>query len=323
MKISSKKSINFNDVNLLSIKPTIIKSRDEIAFNNNRIIAAPMSAIMGHSFVKKAAQLGISLPIHRFCTVEEQQELLQIAIENKALFKTKSLLWLCVGLHDYKRRIEKNIDVLKENNVGILLDVANGFHLEVKDCMQELKKYECNNIFTGNIHTLSGWKFLEDIGSDFIRAGIGNGAACSTTNNTGIGRGQITIVDEIYNDGVFRSAELVSDGGIKESGDAAKSFAAGADYVMIGSMFSYANEAACNDTGHGIFYGGASKTAKNLMHQKTKNIEGKELSIDQTKLKSLEEIVQELSDGIKSSISYCGFSCIESFIGQGVFEIKL
>ncbi len=322
MKLSKKKSIDFKDVNLLSTQPSVINSRDEISFNKNRIIAAPMSAIMGKSFVKNAILSGISLPIHRFNTIDEQIELLDIAIEQKKLINSNSIIWLAVGLKDYKKRIESSLTILRDNHIGILLDVANGFHEEVENVVKQINKYELPNLFTGNIHTIQGWKFLENINSKFIRVGIGNGAACSTTTQTGIGRGQITIIDEIFCDYGFGNAAIVSDGGIKTPGDAAKAFGAGAEYIMIGSMFSYAREAECNINGQNVFYGGASAFAKKLIGLPEKNIEGEAVAIQQDKIKSLDAIVSDICDGIKSCISYSGYTRIEDFIGNAVFETK-
>ena len=128
MKLSKKTSLNFNDVNLLAVHPTIVKSRDEIEFEANRIIAAPMSAIMSPLFIQRAVQLGLSVPIHRFNAIDVQHDLLKLAIEQKNLFKSKSILWLCVSLHDFKQRIEKNLNLLEVNQVGILIAVANGFN---------------------------------------------------------------------------------------------------------------------------------------------------------------------------------------------------
>jgi len=322
MNLSKKKSLNFNDVNLLSVKPSIVKSREEIDCPANRIIVAPMSAIMGPLFIKRAVQLNLSVPIHRFNTVKEQQILLDEALDQKTLFNSSSILWLCVGLHDYKERIEGNLDILHSYNVGVLLDVANGFHTEVEKCINKIKAYNIENLFTGNIHTFSGWQFLENLESKFIRVGIGNGAACLTTNNTGIGRGQLTIIDEIYYDNGYKTAYIVSDGGIKEPGDACKAFASGADYIMVGSMFSYAAEAECNLNGQGVFYGGASKYAKEKMGLNQKNIEGTGLTIDKSKIQPLDKIVENLLDGIKSCISYCGYTKLDDFIGNGMFELK-
>ena len=133
----------------------------------------------------------------------------------------------------------------------------------------------------------------------------------------------MTIIDEIYSDFLFsNNAAIVSDGGIKEAGDAAKAFACGAEYVMIGSLFSKAREAECNLNGNGIFYGGASTYAKELLGLNKNHIEGSGELVEKSSIAPLESIVKKITDGIKSSISYSGYESLEEYIGNGFFEMK-
>jgi GMP reductase len=150
-----------------------------------------------------------------------------------------------------------------------------------------------------------------------IRVGIANGAACATKDKTGIARGQFTCITDIAD--AAHSAALISDGGIRSPADVAKAFGAGADYVMIGSYFSKAKESESQKTGY--FYGGASSMQKAKAGAATNRyVEGKALNIEQSDL-SLQEIVTDIADGVKSAISYSGYKTLEEFIGNGIFEL--
>jgi IMP dehydrogenase/GMP reductase len=321
MKISKKISLNFNDVHLLSDAPSVVSSRSEVLVPMERIIMAPMHSIQGTDLITAAVQSGISVPIHRFNTVSEQKELLSQAVKIKKLLNTKSELWISVGMNDYKERILANRDSLFINNVGVLLDVANGFSYDVEKVLQDIRRLVGDDLslFAGNVHTWSGFSFLETY-CNLIRVGIGPGEACLTTANTGIGRGQLTVIDEIAEN--QKHAAVVADGGIRGSGDLAKAFGVGADYVMIGGLFKHASEALCvqNNT---TFFGGASAKAKQSVGLPVKHVEGTEINIDREQIKPLGKILDELVDGLKSAIAYSGYSSLQTFIGNGKFEAKV
>jgi GMP reductase len=319
MKFKNSKSINFSDVNLLSEKISLVEHRDDVLFENNRLIVAPMSALQNSVFNSAAISIGLSLQIHRFCSIEDQHQALHEAVAIKTLFQSKSLIWLCVGLNDYKKRIDPIYQFLQDNQIGILFDVANGYSTHVGNTLKAFNaSYELPNTMTGNVHAWSGFEYLERLESKFIRVGIGNGLACETSNRTGIARGQISAIVDIVDK--LHSANLVSDGGIRSPADVAKAFGAGADYVMMGSVFAQASESESQKTG--VFYGGASSMQKEKMGtNRNKYVEGKELHIEQSDT-SLLEIVTNISDGIKSAISYSGYIDLESFIGNGIFEIN-
>lgn len=321
-KILNKQSLAFSDVHIISDRPSIVSSRNEINIDTSKIIAAPMGSIMGNKFVKAAIESGISVPIHRFNTPDEQHKLLELAISIRILLNSQSNLWISVGINDFDERIKPVHDMLLHNNVGVLLDVANGFSVDVKKALETISSRYGVKLFGGNIHSVKGFVHLEDAGCSRIRCGIGGGMACSTTDKTGVGKGQFSVISELVNE-LNTDALIVSDGGIRSPGDLAKAFGAGADEVMIGGYFASALEAECNQEGcDGTFYGGASATAKRIMGLPVKNVEGKEISVNPNKLKPLSELVKELTEGLKSAISYSGYSSLDTYIGGATFQIK-
>ena len=94
----------------------------------------------------------------------------------------------------------------------------------------------------GNIATPEAAKFLQKLGVDIIKVGIGPGSICTTRLVAGIGVPQLSAVLNVRNGIKNKNVKIISDGGIKYSGDLAKAFAAGADAVMIGSLFAGTDE---------------------------------------------------------------------------------
>ena len=163
----------------------------------------------------------------------------------------------------------------------------------------------------------------------YVRVGIAGGSPCATNDSTGYNRGPITEIMEIDQSNPWdpfldhrHKPFIIADGGIKNSGYAAKAFGAGADYVMMGGYFAKAFEAETHQIGDGTYWGGASHKQQILSTGKAyRHSEGKEVPI-LDELSSLETLVDELWGGISSAVSYGGYDTLTNFIGNGVFEIK-
>lgn len=317
------KSLYYKDVNLISNKLNLLSSRTLIEVPNNRFIAAPMGGLVGKKFIEESLSIGLSFCIHRICSALKQQQMLKDAIAYKEALGSKSLIWYSVGLKDWEERINPIYPMLVKHQIGILLDVANGFNINVGEALQKINaKYPLPNLFAGNVHTYQGLNYLSDSGARFVRVGIASGGVCDTKNQTGINRGQVTEITDCY-ENALADAAIVADGGIRSPGDAAKAFGAGAEYVMLGSYFSRAYEAACHENeDDGIFYGGASLKAKvesNGRSATSHFVEGLEVPV--TPYENLRFLVEALANGVKSAISYSGQTTLKDYIGRGTFEI--
>lgn len=318
-KIVTTTSYDFDDLHIITEKIGIVSSRNNIKFNNNKIIVAPMSAIQNAHFNHECIQNGLSLPVHRFNSPQEQFKLMEDAVSAIDLYNSQSRLWLSVGLKDWKERFDLCKKLLSTRPFELMLDVA---YCYTEDCIEEIKKikqYTSMNVASGNVHTGAAFHKMKQY-SNMLRCGIGAGEACLTTPNTGIGRGQLSVVLDCRSwtmeDG------LISDGGIRKPGDVAKAFGAGANYVMIGGMFKEAVESEAFKTG--VFYGGASSHAKSLVGNDNRYIEGKSIRVGTTtnEATTVKSIADSISDGVKSCVSYCGYDDIEDFIGNALFEVK-
>jgi GMP reductase len=322
-EILKSKSIYYNDVNLIA-QPCKVKSRKDIPSELNRIIVSPMQSIIGETFAIKANKLGLSLALHRFCSAEKEADLFTILPNKKNVFAS-------IGLNDWDR-----VEILSDAGVeNWLIDMANGYMSEEIDaCVKKLLyNVKVEKLMMGNVHTSHGFENLNNISSaknikKFIRIGIAGGSPCATNDSTGYNRGPITelmAIDENRNydvDNQITKSEIIADGGVKNSGYAAKAFGAGADYVMMGGYFVKAFEAETHVTGDGSYWGGASHKQQILQSGKPhRHSEGKEFKV-QDELKPLEELVTELWGGLSSAVSYGGYKSLTDFIGNGVFELK-
>lgn len=320
-KILPTKSIYYNDVNLINDRVSQVRSRvTDVPRELHRFIVSPMAALVGETFANEAARLGLTVCLHRFCSIEDEVKLYKS-------IPFKENVYCSIGLNDLARFSELN----RAGCDNFVLDIALGFHPDVGKYLMELEKYGViDKIILGNIHTDRGYDYLRDAANNagiphvIVRCGIGNGVACSSSDEVGVNRGQITEIMEC--DQVKRSMDfLCADGGIHKGGSICKAFAAGADYAMMGGFWMKAKEAESNIIGDGSYWGGASIKQQELIHgKKIRHSEGKVLENfnDPADLKPLEEIVNDLWLSVASSVSYSGYKTLTEAVGNGLFEIK-
>jgi IMP dehydrogenase len=126
----------------------------------------------------------------------------------------------------------------------IVLDTAHGHSKGVLDAVRALRSdYPELQIVAGNIATPEGYAALCDAGADGVKLGIGPGSICTTRVVAGVGVPQISAILECAAVARKRGVPIIADGGIKYSGDVVKAIAAGADCVMVGSLFAGTDEA--------------------------------------------------------------------------------
>jgi IMP dehydrogenase len=151
--------------------------------------------------------------------------------------------------------LERAAELVK-NRVDVLsIDSAHGHSSRVLEAVRLVKKaFPDVDLLAGNIATYEGAKALIENGADGVKVGIGPGSICTTRMVTGAGMPQITAISEAYRAGREHDIPVIADGGIKYSGDVAKAIAAGANVVMIGSLFAGVDESP----GETILYQGRS-----------------------------------------------------------------
>lgn len=184
------------------------------------VMAAPMKGIVGSELINKLDRLGGIGFLHRFLGNDAKYDY-QISHIVAKIFGT------AVGVLsvDYKQQLGFGSRI-------ICVDVANGYTEQVIAKCEEVANYISSGgynayVMGGCVVTIKGCERLYNAGCKFIRVGIGSGQLCTTRNATGIGRPQISALLECG--GNSDKYYTVADGGIRNSGDAAKALAAGAD----------------------------------------------------------------------------------------------
>jgi len=210
----------------------------------------------------------------------------------------------------------------------IAVDTAHGQSKAVIDMVQSIKgAYPQLQVIAGNVATPEAVRDLIEAGADCVKVGIGPGSICTTRIVAGVGMPQLTAIVNCAEEAAKTNTPIIADGGVKYSGDIAKALAAGADSVMIGSIFAGTDESP----GETILYEGrkfkayrgmgslgamsepegssdryfqdASNESKKYVPE---GIEGRIPAKGQ-----LDEVVYQLIGGLKSAMGYCGVSCIE------------
>lgn len=223
--------------------------------------------------------------------------------------------------------LEERLELLIKAGVDIFtLDSAHGHSRGVIEALKKTKKlYPQIPIIAGNIATSEGAKALVDAGADAIKVGMGPGSICTTRVVSGVGVPQISAVMDAAKVVKGTKVKVIADGGIKYSGDIVKAIAAGADVVMIGSLFAGTEESP----GQTILYQGRSykvyrgmgslgamkKGSKDRYFQSDEEEAGKlvpEGIEGRVPFKgSLASSIYQMVGGIRAGMGYCGVKTIE------------
>lgn len=233
----------------------------------------------------------------------------------------------------------KRAEALLEAGVdALVLDIAHG---HADHCIQMVRQLRSSfpqaQIVAGNVATREGARELVEAGADAIKVGIGPGSICTTRIVTGFGVPQLTAIMEsragVADTG--RQAPIIADGGIRISGDLVKALAAGADTVMIGSLFAGCQEAPGatvirNGQKVKVVRGMASLGAA-ISRKTTDQEESAESQADWEKVVpegveavvpyrgNVEEVIYQLVGGLRSGLSYGGARTIEELQATAEF----
>jgi IMP dehydrogenase len=219
----------------------------------------------------------------------------------------------------------KRADALVEAGVDVVaIDTAHGHSANVLDTLTKIKtRHENLQVVAGNIATAQAARDLIKNGADAIKVGMGPGAICTTRVVAGAGVPQITAIMECAQVAAKLNIPVIADGGIKFSGDIVKAIAAGADSVMIGSLFAGTDETP----GEIVLYEGRSYKAYRGMGSISAMKEGSkdryaQHGVEEGKLVAegiegrvaykgkLSESVFQMVGGLRSGMGYCGVRSI-------------
>ena len=232
---------------------------------------------------------------------------------------------------DYEERaaglVESRVD-------AIVIDTAHGHSSRVIEAVRKVKTAHPDiDVIAGNVATAEGTKALIDAGVDAVKVGIGPGSICTTRVVTGAGVPQITAILECVDAAEGSGAPVIADGGLKFSGDISKAIAAGADTVMIGSLFAGTEEAPGEVI---LFQGRSFKSYRGMgsigaMKKGSSDRYAQEGTVSDSKFVpegieariaykgTLADTVTQLVGGLKSGMGYTGCGSIKELQSNATF----
>ena len=225
---------------------------------------------------------------------------------------------------DWKERVSALVSVGVD---AIVVDTAHGHSQFVLDLVKEIKnEFPSLDLIAGNVATPEATEDLIKSGADCVKIGIGAGSSCTTRIIAGVGVPQLSAVIDCAEVGIKHDTPIIADGGIRYSGDVAKSLAAGADVVMLGGMLAGMDESP----GETIVYEGRRYKSYRGMGSLAAMKEGggeRYFQQERDELKLVPEGIEgmvpfrgpvnntifQLIGGLKSSMGYCGSQNLKAF----------
>jgi IMP dehydrogenase len=303
-------SLCYDDV-LLEPRYSEIRSRSEINIGGSLskdvhlelpILSAPMDTVTEDKMCLAMQNAGGYGIIHRYNNIQEQCKIVRLVsrhgIAPAAAVGTQG---------DF---LERAKELVRNGAKIICIDVAHGHHLLVKEAIRKLKnELNSTHVMAGNVATAKAFEDLSNWGADSIKVGIGGGSICSTRIQTGHGVSALQSVMDCSTVSKRTGTILIADGGIKNSGDIVKALAAGANFVMLGSLLAGTQESPGDviNTPNGkykTYRGMASKEAQRDWKGTTASREG--ISTHIPFKGSVSDVLEELAVGIRSGFSYSG-----------------
>lgn len=348
MRIENEIKLDYSDV-LIRPKRSTLGSRSEVdlerTFNFKNYIpdvaleephysgiplmAANMSGVGTMEVADILGKMGIFTCLVKTYTAEQLIEYYY----GDGLYRTDYVA-MSIGTsdNDYKK-LQTVYEKCKDNVKYVCIDIANGYSEHFTDHVRKVREnFPHLVIIAGNVVTGEMTEELILSGADIVKVGIGPGSCCTTRLVTGVGYPQLSAVIECADAAHGLGGHIIADGGCSSSGDVAKAFAAGADFVMLGGMFSGTDEGGgniitkynystdlvwddyeekylpkINQKKYIEFYGMSSETANNKHFGGLKDYRSSEGRTVLVPYKgSIASVVQEILGGIRSTMTYCG-----------------
>jgi len=235
--------------------------------------------------------------------------------------------------HDTMERVTALVEAGVD---AIVIDTAHGHTKGVVDQLKSVKaKFPDLDVVVGNIATAEAAKYLVEAGADAVKVGIGPGSICTTRVIAGVGVPQLTAVNEVAQAIAGSGVPVIADGGIRYTGDIVKAIAAGADVVMLGSMFAGVEESPGETI---IFEGRKFKSYRGMgsieaMQKGSKDRYFQDAEDDIKKLVpegisgrvpyrgKLIEVMFQIIGGLRAGMGYCGAPTISKLQGARFVRI--
>ncbi len=315
-----KEALTFDDVLMLPRYSNVLPNNTNIETSlTNKIklkvpfLSSAMDTVTESNMAIAIAQLGGIGIIHRNLNITNQSKEV-IKVKRQNLLSGAAIGTSNEDLERARSLLDSGVDL-------IVIDTAHGHSKNVIDILAKIKKISRDTpICVGNIATGEAAKNLFNSGANIIKVGIGPGSICTTRMVAGIGVPQISAIMEVKKSLNKKKVRIISDGGIKFSGDIAKALAAGADAIMMGSIFAGTDESPGKKFKiNGKFYkkyrgmgsigamssGSANRYFQKNYKDKSKFVpEGVEGRVEYKG--KVSKIIYQLQGGLRSSMGYIG-----------------
>jgi IMP dehydrogenase len=320
IKINKEKALCFDDI-LLVPQHSAVRSRKDVDANMHGydfpIVSSPMDTVTEWEMaVAIANQGGIGL-IHRY--MDKADQLIQLDMALKSTYN-KSNIGIAISALDVFDT-QYIHDAIRLGATWFCIDTANG-HGEA--CIKGVRSFKAHypnvKLMAGNVSTYKGFAALSDMGADAVRVGIGGGATCTTRIVSGHGVPTLQSIIDCYEWKKENNSTtlIVADGGIKNTGDIVKAFAAGSDLVMLGSMLAGTDETPGKIIdGYKHFRGMASAEAQMDWRGEVSVTEG--ISTMIAAKGPVFNIFNEILDGVGSGCSYSGAYALKELSEQAFY----
>lgn len=331
MRIEEDIKLDFKDV-LIRPKRSTLRSRSEVdlereykfrhsslTWSGIPIVAANMDHTGTLAMAKALSEHKLLTALHKFVTPEECKQAI------KAKPELLNYTFISSGTRDSDfDRLKAIMDAI--DSPHICLDVANGYSEYFVEFIKKTREAFPNKIImAGNVVTGEMAEQLILSGADIVKVGIGPGSVCTTRKKTAIGYPQLSAIIECADAAHGLHGHICADGGCTVPGDVVKAFAAGADFVMLGGMFSGHDECAGdiieqNGKSYKRFYGMGSAEAMNKYHGEVAEYrasEGKSVNVPYKG--PVEATIQDILGGLRSACTYVGASRLKSLPKRTTF----
>lgn len=312
LEVSNDVKLDFTDVLLVphfssidsrskvNLLKTFVMPHSNAEIRSTGIIAANMDGVGTFEAAKILYEHDVMVAIHKNYSAEDLIHFFQSEESDLSFYS------MGISDADYSK-----FEIVKKSAPieSVCIDVANGYMDVFYDYIKRIRdENPFITIMVGNVVTPEAVRKAYESGADIVKLGIGPGAMCTTRLQTGVGYPQLSCimdcVQEADNCGVF----ICSDGGCSQPAHVAIAYAAGADFVMLGSMLAGTDEGGGEVVdGKVMFYGMSSKTANNKHFGGLKDYRSSEGRTTMIPYKgSMESVISNILGGLRSTCTYTG-----------------
>ena len=333
MFLENDLKLGFADV-LIRPKRSNLKSRSQVDLKRNfkflhsgkewigtPIIAANMDATGTFEVARVLARYGMLTAIHKHYAVEEWSAFLSGCDEG--IYPR-----IMVSTGTSQADFEKLCTIMGNHPKldFICIDVANGYAESFVEHVSRVRgAFPDKTIAAGNVVTGEMVEELLLSGADIVKVGIGPGSVCTTRVKAGVGYPQLSAVIECADAAHGLGGRIISDGGCVCSGDVAKAFGGGADFVMLGGMFAGHEESGGHllerdGRQYKLFYGMSSATAMDRYSGGVASYRASEGKTVEVPFRGpIEETVKDILGGVRSACTYVGAAALKELTKRTTF----